>query len=60
MAGMKQVRIVGDPEVYEVLCETETTILLVNPAARLRRDVADLEAKMERLRRQLQAVDPNK
>lgn len=47
------VRIVGDPETYEVLCETETTKILVNCDARVRRDIAILERQLEDLRAQL-------
>lgn len=49
----RQVRIVGDPETYEVLCETESTKVLINPAARMRLDLAHLEEQMAELRRQL-------
>lgn len=49
----KRVRIEGDPEEYEVLCETDSTLLLVNPAARQRRTIAELEAQLDAARRRL-------
>lgn len=51
----RRVHIVGDPETYEVLCETETTKILVNTDARARRDIAQLEAQIKELRTQLAA-----
>jgi hypothetical protein len=49
----KRVRIEGDPEIYEVLFESETTMLLVNRQAQHRRQIAllrqQLAAAVERL-----------
>lgn len=53
MAGTRHVQIVGDPETYEVLCETGTTKVLVNRRARLRQRVEALEAELARIRRAL-------
>lgn len=49
----RQVRIVGEPDVYEVLCETASTIVLINPAAKLRQQITELEARLTELRAQL-------
>lgn len=52
----RRVRIEGDPEVWEVLAETATTLLLVNPAARQRRTVAVLEQQLREARTRLSTV----
>lgn len=49
----RHVRIEGDPELYEVLAETPTTILLVNPAARERRRIETLERELLEARARL-------
>lgn len=52
----RRVLIVGDPEIYEILCETATTMMLVNPAARLRRELEAIEARLAEVRAQLAAI----
>lgn len=54
MSGTRQVRIVGSEDAWEVLCETETTMVLVNPAARERRQIAELESRLANIRTQLE------
>ena len=53
MSGTKHVRIVGSDDVWEVLCETESTMVLVNPTARLRREIASLQVQLDFARAQL-------
>jgi hypothetical protein len=48
------VRIVGDPDPREVFCETETSMVLLNHAARLRREVARLERELAEAKRILE------
>lgn len=55
MAGAREVRIVGHDDPWEVLCETETTMVLVNRVARDRRDLATLERDLAQARERLAA-----
>lgn len=52
----RQVRLVGSDDAWDVLCETETTMVLVNPAAKLRNQVSELEAKLDEVRALLDGV----
>ena len=54
---VKVVRIVGEADAFEVLCETATTKVLVNRSAKLRLDVEDLELRLASLRQQLVASE---
>lgn len=49
----RTVRIVGEPDPFEVLCETPTTMVLINPTARLRQQVSELEDRLATIKRQL-------
>lgn len=51
----RTVRIVGDPEPWEVLCATPTSMILVNRQARRRDEIAMLERKLADVRAQLVA-----
>jgi hypothetical protein len=48
------VRIAGDPDSWEVFCETDTTMVLVNRAAKARKELAVLERKLQVLRREIE------
>lgn len=55
----RRVRIVDDPHGdYEVLCETESTKVLVSERARYRRDAAKVANKIVQLRQQLERAHP--
>lgn len=47
------VHIVGEEDAYEVLCETPTTLVLINLAARLQRQVASIEGKLAGIRAEI-------
>lgn len=56
MAGTKQVRIVGSDDLWEVICETDKTMVLVNQTSRLMRDANRLESELADIRRVLEAA----
>jgi hypothetical protein len=41
-----RVRIEGDPDIYEVICETELVKVLVNRAAKHRREIAHFQSQI--------------
>lgn len=49
------VHLVGVEDPFEVLCETPTTMILINPTARRRQYISDLEDKLAILKRELAA-----
>lgn len=51
----RTVRIVGHEDPWEVICETPTSMVLVNRNARRRDEIATLEAKLAELREQFAA-----
>ena len=51
----RQVRIVGNPDLWDVVCETPSTIVLRNPTAKLREQIAKAESQLGELRAQLEA-----
>ena len=50
---VKVVRIVGEADAFEVLCETATTKVLVNRSAKLRLAAEDLDRRLASIRQQL-------
>jgi hypothetical protein len=52
----KTVRIEGDPEVYEVIAEGQTTKILRSLTGRRRLEIADLQRRLEEARRHLDAA----
>lgn len=51
----RTVRIVGSDDAWDVLAETPRSMLLVNPSARHREEIALLEAQLAQAREQLAA-----
>ena len=51
--GNRKVRVEGSADEWEVLAETESTLLLVNPAARDRRQIDELEEQLARAQNSL-------
>lgn len=51
--GPKRVRVVGYPEAFEVLCESDSMLVLSNPAARGRREIELLEQQLLEARTRL-------
>lgn len=55
----RTIRIVGDEDPWEVIGETPTSMVIVNPRAKQREQLAALEAQLADLRAQLGALtDP--
>jgi len=54
---VKVVRIVGEVDAFEVLCERATTKVLVNRSAKLRLEAEDLARRLASIRQQLVASE---